>query len=361
MSTDGAIVATRAVSCPSAPNSASTSPHQRAKFLCSYGGKILPRPSDGQLKYVGGETRVVSVPRDITYQEFINKLTSMVNGEMVLKYQVMSEDLDALVSVKSDEDLCHMLEEINRYDSAGGPRLRAFLFPLKPVVMESNSLSTTVEPQQRYIDSINGIIHHIPSHITKPHPTLSSVQCSSLASSACTSPRSPDSYNSEATNGELLPPTAHNRNGRTGMQRVRSSPSISSLGAQSQQHGSIHPAQSPYHHHYRQGQNFASYQMPMPKPPIDAHKSIAPDRLFPIRSVGRAEGLKYQVDPVPPHHYYAFRQSRGNGVYTKCTPYDDFTERRRPRSLAGSPNLSPRYGQSGMKAWDSMSMPGREM
>lgn len=40
---------------------------KRVKFLCSHGGKILPRPSDGQLKYVGGETRLIAVPTNITF------------------------------------------------------------------------------------------------------------------------------------------------------------------------------------------------------------------------------------------------------------------------------------------------------
>lgn len=37
------------------------------KFLCSYGGRILPRYPDGKLRYVGGETRVLSVDRSITF------------------------------------------------------------------------------------------------------------------------------------------------------------------------------------------------------------------------------------------------------------------------------------------------------
>ena len=47
--------------------SCSSSPKSRMKFMCSYGGKILPRPTDGHLKYVGGETRVIGVPRDINF------------------------------------------------------------------------------------------------------------------------------------------------------------------------------------------------------------------------------------------------------------------------------------------------------
>ncbi|KAJ1382378.1 hypothetical protein SESBI_44294 [Sesbania bispinosa] len=37
---------------------------RKVKFLCSFGGKILPRPSDGMLRYVGGQTRIISVRRD---------------------------------------------------------------------------------------------------------------------------------------------------------------------------------------------------------------------------------------------------------------------------------------------------------
>ena len=46
---------------------AGTSPKNRVKLLCSHGGKILPRATDGVLKYVGGETRVVAFSRDINF------------------------------------------------------------------------------------------------------------------------------------------------------------------------------------------------------------------------------------------------------------------------------------------------------
>lgn len=45
-----------------------SSPRNKIKFLCSHGGKILPKAGDGSLKYVGGETRVIAVPRDITFK-----------------------------------------------------------------------------------------------------------------------------------------------------------------------------------------------------------------------------------------------------------------------------------------------------
>ena len=40
----------------------------RIKILCSFGGRIVPRPHDGVLKYVGGETRVLAVPRSIPFR-----------------------------------------------------------------------------------------------------------------------------------------------------------------------------------------------------------------------------------------------------------------------------------------------------
>ena len=45
----------------------------KVKFLCSFGGKILPRPSDGRLRYVGGETRIVRISKDISWQELMQK------------------------------------------------------------------------------------------------------------------------------------------------------------------------------------------------------------------------------------------------------------------------------------------------
>lgn len=37
------------------------------KFVCSYGGRILPRYPDGKLRYVGGDTRVLSVDRSVPF------------------------------------------------------------------------------------------------------------------------------------------------------------------------------------------------------------------------------------------------------------------------------------------------------
>jgi len=44
----------------------------RVKFLCSYGGRILPRPGDGKLRYAGGDTRVVAASRSISFAGLLN-------------------------------------------------------------------------------------------------------------------------------------------------------------------------------------------------------------------------------------------------------------------------------------------------
>ncbi|KAK1440381.1 hypothetical protein QVD17_06206 [Tagetes erecta] len=152
-------------------------PTNRIKFLCSHGGNILPCPADAHLKYVGGETRVISVRRDITFHELMKKLTSMYNGEMILKYQLMPDDLDVLVTVKSDEDIRHMFEECDRLEHLVAPRLRAFLFP---VVMVNHS-----GPSKTATDSINpgfNSYHGKGSLLTRNHssPNLCSVGCSSV-------------------------------------------------------------------------------------------------------------------------------------------------------------------------------------
>ncbi|XP_019170371.1 PREDICTED: uncharacterized protein LOC109165864 [Ipomoea nil] len=196
MSTDCA-VSVEIVGCDSAPTSAPESPKDKIKFLCSHGGKIVPRPTDGHLKYVGGETRVISVPRDIKFQELMKKLTyQMEGGEMTLKYQLVPEDLDALVSVKSDEDLRYMIDECGRcVADNGSPRLRAFLFPAKPILLDSLNISGEAV-EQRYIDAINGIVRAAAVGLTKPpaaaRTSLGQNHSVFSGSSGCSSPRSPD-------------------------------------------------------------------------------------------------------------------------------------------------------------------------
>ncbi|XVE71787.1 hypothetical protein DITRI_Ditri10aG0179900 [Diplodiscus trichospermus] len=129
------------------------------KFLCSFLGSILPRPQDGKLRYVGGETRILSVPRDISYEELMSKMRELYDGAAVLKYQQPDEDLDALVSVVNDDDVTNMMEEYEKLGSGDGfTRLRIFLFSHPDL----NGFSYYVdgderETGRRYVDALNSL------------------------------------------------------------------------------------------------------------------------------------------------------------------------------------------------------------
>ncbi|CAN6450200.1 unnamed protein product [Victoria cruziana] len=129
----------------------------RVKFLCSFGGSILPRPQDGKLRYVGGETRIVSVPRDVKFVELMAKMKELFDSVSLLKYQQPDEDLDALVSVVNDDDVINMMEEYDKFGQGDGfTRLRMFLFSHPD---DDASLFDTDEreTQRRYVDALNSL------------------------------------------------------------------------------------------------------------------------------------------------------------------------------------------------------------
>ncbi|XP_068652736.1 RAF-like serine/threonine-protein kinase PRAF [Aristolochia californica] len=134
---------------------------KKVKFLCSFGGKILPRPSDGALRYVGGQTRIISVRRDIGFQELLQKMVDIYGHPIVIKYQLPDEDLDVLVSVSGKEDLDNMLEEYEKLvesSSVGSAKLRVFLFSAleldSPGVPQFDDFGDT---SQRCVVAVNGI------------------------------------------------------------------------------------------------------------------------------------------------------------------------------------------------------------
>lgn len=132
--------------------------------MCSYGGKIHPRPHDNQLTYVGGETKILAVDRSIRFSSIISKLSSFCDNEVCFKYQLPGEDLDALISVTNDEDLEHMMMEYDRIYRVGGgggasrpARLRLFLFPLVPSNQSSFSADDPKPSQQWFVDALNAV------------------------------------------------------------------------------------------------------------------------------------------------------------------------------------------------------------
>ncbi|OEL24163.1 hypothetical protein BAE44_0014818, partial [Dichanthelium oligosanthes] len=129
------------------------------KILCSFGGKILPRPSDGKLRYVGGETHIIRISRNVSWQELKQKTTAIYNQPHAIKYQLPGEDLDALISVSNDEDLRNMMEECGFLDNGdGSQKLRLFLVSSIEYDDMSFSLgSMDSESGIQYVAAINGM------------------------------------------------------------------------------------------------------------------------------------------------------------------------------------------------------------
>ncbi|XP_057744662.1 protein PAL OF QUIRKY-like [Arachis stenosperma] len=101
-----------------------TSPSRTIKLLCNYGGKILPRATDGELHYIGGHTRVFTV------DHLLVKLGELCGSSVTLRCQSPNGDLETMISVTNDKDLTYIIEE---YDCASSKlphplKIRAVLF-----------------------------------------------------------------------------------------------------------------------------------------------------------------------------------------------------------------------------------------
>ncbi|KAJ1390404.1 PB1 domain [Sesbania bispinosa] len=135
----------------------------RVRFMCSFGGKILPRPHDNQLRYVGGDTRIVAVNRSISFSALILKLCKLSGmSNITAKYQLPNEDLDALISVTTDEDVENMMDEYDRVAQNHNPRsarLRLFLFPEgedSRASSISSLLNGSTNRENWFLDALNG-------------------------------------------------------------------------------------------------------------------------------------------------------------------------------------------------------------
>ncbi|XP_041014087.1 uncharacterized protein LOC121257215 [Juglans microcarpa x Juglans regia] len=295
-----------------------TSPKNRVKFLCSHGGRILPRPTDGQLKYVGGETRVIAIPRDISFSELMKKVVAVFDVDTILKYQALPEDLDALVSVRSDEDLKHMLEEYDRHESEATPRLRTFLFPSNPIMVDNQA--TYPEPhalEQRYVDAINGIIR------TTTASTLTSINTNRVTftiSSACASPHcsSPKAQNVDPLY-DTISSNGYRQNGLVSMHKVHSSPNLCSLN-NFQNHsnglGNHHLCQ---HHHYQNHVHQHHHGYYHSRPPIDPHnKGVGGEILARTLSSSRADIGRSLMGYRINNYYPSSRHRREGGGCNVC-------------------------------------------
>uniref|UniRef100_A0A7N1A2F3 Protein kinase domain-containing protein n=1 Tax=Kalanchoe fedtschenkoi TaxID=63787 RepID=A0A7N1A2F3_KALFE len=141
---------------------------EKIKFLCSFGGKILPRPGDGKLRYVGGDTRIISIYKNLSWADLVKKTSLICNQPHSIKYQLPGEDLDSLISVSSDEDLQNMIEEYYGLEKTeGSQRPRLFLIPLNECEKTSSFESSTIpqsSPDYQYVVAVNGVLDPSPRH-----------------------------------------------------------------------------------------------------------------------------------------------------------------------------------------------------
>ncbi|PON66107.1 Mitogen-activated protein kinase kinase kinase [Trema orientale] len=138
----------------------------KVKFLCSFGGRISQRPNDGKHKYVGGDTRILSIRRNITWEELVKKTSAICNQAHTIKYQLPGEDLDSLISVCSDEDLHNLFEEYQELERTGGSqRLRIFLVSLHESESPSSAEARPMQANNgdyQYVVAVNGMLEPSP-------------------------------------------------------------------------------------------------------------------------------------------------------------------------------------------------------
>ncbi|CAL9054295.1 unnamed protein product [Musa banksii] len=142
------------------PRYASSDPSPTGvKFLCSYGGKFLPRPSDGKLRYVGGATHILRINKSMSWEELMQRARRMYNQTFVIKCQLPGEDLDALISVHCNDDLQHMIDECTVLeDSEASQRPRMFLFSSDDSDIMHFTLGTMEgDSEAQYVAAINGL------------------------------------------------------------------------------------------------------------------------------------------------------------------------------------------------------------
>ncbi|KAG6417443.1 hypothetical protein SASPL_119602 [Salvia splendens] len=136
--------------------------YSKVKFMCSYGGKVNPRPHDNHLSYIGGETKILSVDRNIKFAALLSKLAALCDsGDISFKYQLPGEELDALISVTNDDDLEHMMHEYDRLFrvSPKPARLRVFVFSNQTPSLNSSARSFGSEEakteKERFVEALN--------------------------------------------------------------------------------------------------------------------------------------------------------------------------------------------------------------
>ncbi|QHO01740.1 hypothetical protein HN873_044126 [Arachis hypogaea] len=261
---------------------------QKMKLLCSYGGKILPRPCDGKLRYVGGQTRIISVRRGTSFNELAQKMTDTYGQPVVIKYQLPDEDLDALVSVSCPEDLDNMMEEYEKLierSPDGSAKLRVFLFSASE--LDPSGVVQFVDLQdngQKYVEAVNGIIDGISGKLTRKE---------SIKSAAST--QNSDLSVIEALDGSIA--------GQADVSQVPSSGMPAGNGAASQDATSNMKVPESIASVYSDAfviplDTSATNSGPMHNPPF--HNEVELEKSVPVTLCQEEFGLQHPVKEAPP-------------------------------------------------------------
>lgn len=133
---------------------------KKIKFICSFGGAFLPRPSDGELRYVGGERHLLRIDQDMSWRELTCKTTKLIRQDHTIKYHLPGEQLNMLISITSDDDLRNMIDECIVLE-ASRERLTMYLFStnedehgVRFLVARSSS---EAEKEAHFIALVNGL------------------------------------------------------------------------------------------------------------------------------------------------------------------------------------------------------------
>lgn len=126
------------------------------KIICNFGGVFLPRPSDGELRYVGGERHLVQINRGMSLFELTSKTTKFMRQAHSIKYHLPGEQLNMLISITSDEDLRNMIEECIVLER-NKERLTLYLFSDDDRAHFDVARASKAEKEAQFIGLINGL------------------------------------------------------------------------------------------------------------------------------------------------------------------------------------------------------------
>ncbi|KAJ0090397.1 hypothetical protein Patl1_13132 [Pistacia atlantica] len=118
-------------------------PTSKLKLVCSFNGEFHIRPLSNKLRYIGGEARIVSVDRNISFSKLRLKISDICPNirSFTLRYQLPltgrsrkdneADDEMPLVLIASDDDVKCMVDEYDKLE-LNGKHGRLWVFDPNP-------------------------------------------------------------------------------------------------------------------------------------------------------------------------------------------------------------------------------------